>query len=509
MTGEIAGRAARSPAVSAPREGDVLGGYQLVETLGEGAHGFVYRAARDGQDVALKILKPDVAAADPGIRRRFIAEGELLQKLRHPNIVAFVEYFEADRKHCIVTEFVNGGSIDDLIDGKRLLPEEECVRIVAQVLDALAFIHPHGVFHRDIKPSNILIDFRRIPRISDFGIAKMLDRHQTAANVRIGTREYMAPEMFRTGQVDERTDVYAAGVTLYEMLTARRPIEPSPKDRDVFEYMKRVMREAPVPASRHRPVTPALEAIVMKAIAKNPEERWQSAGAFRDALLAVVSALGRDAAGAAAGSLADDAKAARIARAERHSSTVEEPAAPTLHLPVAFVVLGGLVMGAGVLGFVLGPGRMPIPILGERWAAIAVLALGLGLDGVGTYLLLARLGRLPWQRAAESPFHAYLVLGRAPGRVVPIMKPVLRIGRDAKNDLEVMDPRVSRFHGEIVFHSGALHFRDLGSTNGSQHNQRPLAAGESAQLRPNDQLLVGGTAIRVVFAERPPRIAAA
>jgi len=252
---------------------------EIEEEAGRGAAGVVYRARdrRTGETVALKVFDPAAGAAvDRDVQRqRWRREAELLQRLSHPNIVAVRGWILEEERASLVTEFVDGGSLEERLDECGALPLVQALTIVSQAARALAHAHQHGIVHRDVKPANLLLATDGTVKVSDFGVAASLPDEDGA--VLEGTPAYMAPEQLRGGPVDARADVYALGVVLYRCLTGRLPYRAS----SVRELAYRTRHEDPVPPSRWRAeVTPALEAACLKALARRPEDRFESGISF-------------------------------------------------------------------------------------------------------------------------------------------------------------------------------------------------------------------------------------
>jgi hypothetical protein len=244
----------------------------VAELIGRGGMGAVYRAVQPklGRSVALKVL-PAELAADAAFEERFLREARALAGLQHPRILTVHDFGERDGLYYLVTEFVEGMNLRQLMDMGELSPEE-ALRITPQICEALQYAHDHGVVHRDIKPENVLIDRAGEVKIADFGLARILSEGGTAPALTrstqvLGTPQYMAPEQWRHGAaVDHRADIYAVGVVLYEMLTGQLPIGH-------FDL-----------PSKRRGVPHGLDAVVQRSLAQQPEERYQRASEVSDEL---------------------------------------------------------------------------------------------------------------------------------------------------------------------------------------------------------------------------------
>jgi serine/threonine-protein kinase len=271
------------------RIGRELGGrYRIVERLASGAMGVVYRSERVGlgRPVAIKFLHGWIAA-QPDRIRRFETEARAASRLSHPNCAAVIDFGVDDGAPYLVMELMTGATLRALIDKSPVAPARG-VAIARQVLAGLAHAHAHGIVHRDVKPANIILDDATgvgdHARIVDFGLAKLTDGSSTATTgFALGTPAYMAPEQTLGDPVDGRTDVYAVGVVLYELLTGQKPFAA-----DSAAELFRLHREAPIP--RLPGVSPALEAAVVKALAKRPADRHADARAFAAALAATPEA---------------------------------------------------------------------------------------------------------------------------------------------------------------------------------------------------------------------------
>ncbi len=276
--------------------GHRIGNYVAVETLGAGGMGTVYRAVQPsiGSKVAIKVLSAAAMAAAGGVER-FILEAQAANRIRHDNIVKVLDAGELpDGRPYLVMELLDGLSLAQVMDAAGPLPSRIACHVVAIALDALAAAHAAGIIHRDLKPHNIFVTRAGRVVVLDFGVAK-LDAAENRPALRtltgaiVGTPEYMAPEQIKGGRVDGRTDIYAIGVVLYELVTGRRPFGGAA----TYELLAKHLEEPPAPPSARTPSVPrALEAIILAAMAKEPDARPQRADQLARQL--------RDAAGPAA-----------------------------------------------------------------------------------------------------------------------------------------------------------------------------------------------------------------
>ncbi|MEZ6195386.1 MAG: FHA domain-containing serine/threonine-protein kinase [Planctomycetota bacterium] len=262
--------------------GTKVGQFTITQEIGDGGHAFVFRGkGDDGSDVAIKMLKPSVADED-NLEKRFVLEAEALKELNHPYIVGFHNYIFLNGYHYLVLEYMDQGSVEDLLDNMGPIPHRYAIPIFFKVLQAMQFSHEHKYIHRDMKPNNILINTGGEAKLSDFGIAKVVGGGQgyTKQGFVLGTTLYMAPEFISRGEVTVQTDIYALGVTFYEMLTNRKPFEFERDDEPLVNFVRRVCRGTPTRPTTYVDLPAPLERIVMKAIAQNPKERYRTAGEF-------------------------------------------------------------------------------------------------------------------------------------------------------------------------------------------------------------------------------------
>ncbi len=259
--------------------GSQLGNYRVTARLGEGGMGTVYRAtdAMLDREVALKVLRPELAR-QAELVERFRAEAVALARLRHENIAALYGLDRQGDDLVMVMEFVRGETLESRVKRAGPMPWQEVISVMRGVLAALGHAHARGVVHRDIKPANVMLDSDGTVKVMDFGIARLMgESRQTRAGVAIGTPSYMAPEQLRGEDVDGRTDLYAAGALLFELITGRVAFEA---DSD-YALMMQQLNEPPVPpGSIVAGVPRALDAAVACAMAKKPAQRFASATDF-------------------------------------------------------------------------------------------------------------------------------------------------------------------------------------------------------------------------------------
>ena len=252
----------------------MLGKYERLDVLGHGASGIVYLAKDTllGRQVALKEV-----AAQGEDKERILGEARVLDRLRHPNIVQVIGVDEIDGRVVIAMEYVRGHSLQDILRRTPQLPVADAVGLAAQVCDGLAFAHAHRTVHRDVKPANILVNHDGVIKLVDFGLAEVLGTHSLAGGA--GTYAYMAPEDFHEEeQSDRQSDIWAAGVILYEMLAGRRPFGVG-KAKDPFAWKRTIEGDTPPPITTLRPdAPPQIDAVLARALAKDKRDRYTDAG---------------------------------------------------------------------------------------------------------------------------------------------------------------------------------------------------------------------------------------
>jgi serine/threonine-protein kinase len=276
----------------------VAGRYKVEAMLGEGGMGKVYKATQVALDkpIVLKVLR-QALLSDERTVARFQREAKAASRLNHPNSIGVIDFGQTeDGALYMAMEYVNGKDLHHILSREWPIPEVRIIRIVSQVLSALSDAHKASVIHRDLKPENIMVEQRRgdpdFVKVLDFGIAKIMDGSGeegpalTRAGFVCGTPEYMSPEQARGAQLDPRSDLYAVGVILYQLTSGLLPFDSD----SAVGFATKHLTEVPPPPSKRRPdarISPAMERLIIKALAKDPNERPQTAEAFRAELLAI------------------------------------------------------------------------------------------------------------------------------------------------------------------------------------------------------------------------------
>jgi tRNA A-37 threonylcarbamoyl transferase component Bud32 len=342
-----------APGEAALKPGSTFGRYEILEVLGRGGMGVVYKARQPGLDraVALKVLSPRLAA-DPDFVDRFGREAKALARLSHPNIVAVHDCGVESGMPYLVMELVDGVSLRRLL-AERRLPPEEAMGIVPQLCAALEAAHQQGVVHRDIKPENILIDAKGRVKVADFGLAMVLGigaSRLTQTHAVMGTPHYMAPEQVENPKtVDHRADIYSMGVVFYEMLTGELPLGAFPRPSEKAKV-------------HHR-----LDEIVLRALAKEPERRYQKASELREDV---------------SGAPRDPAPSRKVVRGYEWKSRATLFGWPLVHVCNGYDAQGRMVWARGIIAI----GNRAVGVVAMGGLAIGLLAfggMGIGFLAVG------------------------------------------------------------------------------------------------------------------------------
>jgi serine/threonine-protein kinase len=381
-----------------------IGPYEVREQIGQGGMATVYRAYQTSLNryVAIKVL-PTWMAQDSQFVQRFRQEALAAGGLRHPNILAILDAGTFEGQHYIVMDYVSGGTLADHFRRNALSPDQ-AGDLIAQVADALDYAHRRGIVHRDIKPSNILMDEDGRPLLADFGIAQAMGSgpRLTQTNTSVGTPEYMSPEQSQGERVDGRSDIYSLGIVLYQMLTGRVPFQSTTPVATLYQ----VVHEPPPPPRLLNPAIPAyLESIVLRCLAKQPEQRFATAKELADALRQrrLVPPV---AAAAAETQLMAAGPATPAVAASRRAGGTAGPATPP-HIAATPPAKAKRSGGTGVL--------------------VGVLSLLIvGLLGGGIYLVVSS-GGLSRQRSAATPTAAVVSAAATPAPASPTPTPAVTV----------------------------------------------------------------------------------
>ena len=262
--------------------GQTVGDYEILSLLGRGGMGKVFKVRNLISDriEAMKVLLPDTDAA-PEIVERFAREIKLVASLEHPNIASLRTAVRSGSQMLMIMEYVEGSSLEQKMQSQKL-EIRQAVHFMIQVLSALSYAHQHGVVHRDIKPSNILVRADDSVKLTDFGIASRAgDPRITATGMALGSLYYMSPEQVKALPLDPRSDIYSVGVTLYEIVTGRRPIQGD----SFFAIMRAHLDQKPLAPIELAPqISPELSSIIERSLEKSPEYRFQTSVEFSSAL---------------------------------------------------------------------------------------------------------------------------------------------------------------------------------------------------------------------------------
>ena len=267
-----------------PGPGSMLGNYQIIELIGEGGMGMVYKARDTVLDrtVALKILPPYLTQ-NPEFLHRIRTEAFAQARLHHPNIVTLYSVQELPAGFMLVMEHIEGQTLHQRIQQQGPFDPIEAARIFDQALQGVAYAHAMGIVHRDLKPDNIFLTANGLVKIMDFGVAKIVDNKEpTRSRSMVGTLLYISPEQINGGDADFRSDIYTLGISLFEAVTGRLPFE---RKTDYALMHAHVLETPPSPRHLKRDLPKALEGVILKAIEKDPGRRYQTVVEFRDNLL--------------------------------------------------------------------------------------------------------------------------------------------------------------------------------------------------------------------------------
>jgi len=422
----------------------IAGRYQILETIGRGAMGIVYKAldSRFNRVVALKVLNADLRD-DSTYRERFVREAHTMGALSHPNIVRFYELGESDGKSFMVLEYIDGHSLAESMKDGQPCDLDYSVEIIQQVGAALSYAHRHGVIHRDIKPNNILISTSNRVVVSDFGVAKAAAASSlTEIGTVLGTPAYMSPEQAKGLRLDERSDLFCLAILMYQLVTAKRPFA----GHDMTESLYNLVTQPPTPLSELNPSLPsALETTLLKALAKDPSLRHSSVDEF---VSEVVRCCGE-------------------ASLARTPGPRPNPLHPDIHGNTAPSSLRSDFSDATREALPYTPGSI-----------------------ARTAPLLRKPGDMAW----------FLVLnGPQRGQKLSLSERVT-LGRAPDCDLVFADESLSRQHATVYFQGDSFHIADRGSSNGTLVNGLRV---QQQALHDRDEIHIGKTILLFVQAASP------
>jgi len=349
-----------------------VGSYRIIEKIGEGGMGVVYKAVDQHLDraVAIKVLHPQYLA-DAELLERFRAEARAQAQLNHPNLATLYAFLVENGTACIVMEYIHGESFHALVARRGAIPAAEAVPLFQQALAGLGCAHRAGIVHRDIKPGNLMVNQDGVVKVMDFGLAKVSgDPRVTRTGVRLGTAYYMSPEQILMKPVDYRTDIYSLGATMYEMLTGRTPFHADSE----FEILNQHVNMPPPPLCRHLPsISSGVEHAILTALAKNPDQRFRSAEQFS-------AALEQPEAFYDANTVVDDSPATVISRSAATPVAVSLPVqrafwtGPRWMVIAAAVILACLLASWVIVRYLVNPGPMAVvPVAVPVPAAVSQL----------------------------------------------------------------------------------------------------------------------------------------
>ena len=349
-------------------QGKNIGRYHILEQLGEGGMANVYKAfdTHLEAEVAVKVIRIDELPPKILARtlKRFEREAKAVARLNHTNIVNITDYGEFEGQPYLVMPYLQGGTLKEMLQGKAM-DWQEASQLLIPIAKALGYAHQQDMIHRDVKPANILITETGEPLLTDFGVAKIVDDEATidltSTHATVGTPEYMAPEQVTAKTVDHRADIYALGVVFYEMVTGRKPFQA---DTPMAVLFKHASEPLPRPTQFIPKLPNSVEQILLKTLAKDPNNRYQSMGEFVVALEKLLQ-----------GKTLAPSKTPRRSKVEKKTPHEKSPVSKAF-FPMQYLwfILGGVAIISILLGWVLGggaadafPTKNPILSIGSTW----------------------------------------------------------------------------------------------------------------------------------------------
>jgi serine/threonine protein kinase len=453
--------------------GKSLGQFRIVERIGAGGMAAVFKAYQPTLDryVAVKVL-PAHYAQDPVFVKRFVQEARSVARLAHPNIVQVHDFGEENNITYIVMEYVDGGTLKDRL--KRALAVPEAVDFIIQAAEGLDCAHRNGIIHRDVKPANMLLRKDGHLLLSDFGIAKILERttNLTRVGTGIGTPQYMSPEQGMGQAVDRRSDIYSLGIVLFHCLTGRVPFTA---DSPLTITVKHLHDPLPVDKLVAENVPNPIVQVVLKMTAKQPHERYQSADVLIDALTSALAA---------------------------SNLSIPRPWRSVISSGLPLQEAQGVPSGAQPNTY-----GSPSQSLAPNTSApvVTITCFRCGAPNPSTRLYCTSCGDdLSNKRASEDrflgpngrPVLARLSIQNGPmaGRSYRFHQDVTTIGRTNGNDLVISGRTVSRRHARLWFDNGRWYLQDLGSANGTLVNNvriyQPVALNDNDVINFGDEIVL-------------------
>lgn len=376
--------------------GRYLGKYELIERVGQGGMAQVYKAYQPTieRDVAVKVLYSHLAE-NQELLARFKREAKGLGQLRHPHIVSVIDFDSDDGWYYMVMDYIEGDTLQDYLEHKGVLPVAEALHLTAQIAGALGYAHQKGSIHRDIKPGNVMFldEAHTHAVITDFGIARLLDNATLTMSGSIaGTPAYMSPEAAQAQKVDARSDIYSVGVVLYEMVTGRTPYVG---DTPLSVILKQVTDPLPSPLALNPDLPAPVDRILQKALAKNPDERYQTAVAMRQAIDEALAEIGETAVAVSASSSLSGTAVLSTPAAPKVEATPEVAAAPATQVLSAgqaaeAVAQAPAQKSAPAISAVSAPAPAATPAAQKRRLPVALIVAGIALVtllGIGGWAL--------------------------------------------------------------------------------------------------------------------------